>query len=412
MFYVILLTNFNILFVIHKKQTNFIFIFVFTNFFEYIICIFVFYSELMTIKISIIIPCYNASLFISNTINAVKNQSFKDWECIIINDGSTDNSLEIIEKEIHNDERFELITQQNLGLSKSRNTGMKAAKGDYVFFLDADDFIPNMAIEDLYSFVETTSSIDIIIGQTLITKGQENNPVKFLQNAWPKNVFLTNKDESFIKFMIKNSTTCVAQNRLYSKRFLTTNSLFFYDEIFHEDELWYFETMIVAKNIICIDATTYFYNMSNEFAITKNISKKNIMDYVTILNYIFSKYYLNYPSSCLKDCIGVYILNLKIRVLELFSTCKEEDKEDAFEYVNENFKFLKVSRNVFTFKNKLEKKLMLYNFITYFNAKKACFILNFYNNRNFLIKFCFKVFILLNYYNYKKVQSQYYQLEC
>ena len=53
----------------------------------------------MTIKISIIIPCYNAALFISNTINAVKNQSFTNWECIIINDGSTDNSLEIIEKE-------------------------------------------------------------------------------------------------------------------------------------------------------------------------------------------------------------------------------------------------------------------------------------------------------------------------
>ena len=121
-------------------------------------------------------------------------------------------------------------------------------------------------------------------------------------------------------------------------------------------------------------------------------------------------YYMVREFTCVG--IGVYILNLKIRVLELFSTCKEEDKEDAFKYVNENFKFLKVSRNVFTFKNKLEKKLMLYNFITYFNAKKACFILNFYNNRNFLIKFCFKIFILLNYYNYKKVQSQYYQIEC
>ena len=71
------------------------------------------------------------------------------------------------------------------------------------------------------------------------------------------------------------------------KEFLDTNNLLFYNGIFHEDELWYFETMLVAKHIICIDATTYFYNISNEFAITKNISKKNIMDYVTILNYIF-----------------------------------------------------------------------------------------------------------------------------
>ncbi len=366
----------------------------------------------MTIKISIIIPCYNAALFISNTINAVKNQSFTNWECIIINDGSTDNSLEIIEKEIFNDERFQLITQQNMGLSKTRNSGMKVAKGNYIYFLDADDFIPNSALTDLYSYVETNSSIDIIIGQTLNTKGQENSPVNFLHNEWPKNQILANKDDSFIKFMIENSTTCVAQNRLYCKGFLDTNNLLFYNGIFHEDELWYFETMLVAKHIICIDATTYFYNISNEFAITKNISKKNIMDYVTILNYIFSKYYLTMPSSCLKDCIGVYILKLKIRVLELFSICKEEDKEIAFEYVNENFKLSKVTRTVFTFKHKFEKKITLYNFITSFNAKKAFFILNFYNNRNFLIKFCFKIFILVNQNKYKKVKSQYYQLEC
>lgn len=366
----------------------------------------------MRIKISVIIPCYNAASFISNTISAVKKQSFADWECIIINDGSTDNSLEIIQKEILNDERFELITQENLGLSKSRNLGMKVAKGSYIFFLDADDFIPESALNDLYSYVEINSSIEIIIGQTLNTKGQENIPINLLQNEWPKNELLINKDDSFLKFMIENLTTCIAQNRLYSKSFLNTNNLFFYDGILHEDELWYFETMLVAKQIICIDTTTYFYNISNEFAITKNISKKNIVDYVTIINYIFSKYYKGFPSNILKDCIGVYILKLKIRVLELFTLCKEEDKKKAFEYVNENFQFLKVNRTIFTFKHKFEKKITLYNFITYFKAKKAYFILNFFNNRNFLIKFCFKIFILLNFRKYKKVKSQYYQLEC
>ena len=91
--------------------------------------------------ISIIIPCYNQGEFISDCIKSVKNQSYTDWECIVINDGSTDYSKIVIEEEIANDNRFVLINQENKGLSTARNIGIALATGKYILPLDADDRI-------------------------------------------------------------------------------------------------------------------------------------------------------------------------------------------------------------------------------------------------------------------------------
>ncbi|EAK0951525.1 glycosyltransferase family 2 protein [Campylobacter lari] len=97
------------------------------------------------IEVSLVIPVYNAEQFILQTLESVKKQTLKNFECIIVNDFSTDNSLEIIRKTIKNDYRFKIINHRaNAGLSASRNTGLRAAKGKYVAFLDADDLImPN-----------------------------------------------------------------------------------------------------------------------------------------------------------------------------------------------------------------------------------------------------------------------------
>ena len=93
----------------------------------------------MSKLVSIIIPCYNAEKYIAETIQSVINQTYKNWELIVVNDGSTDNSLNIITEFAANDSRISFIDKKNTGVSDSRNKGIEKAKGDFIAFLDADD---------------------------------------------------------------------------------------------------------------------------------------------------------------------------------------------------------------------------------------------------------------------------------
>ena len=95
----------------------------------------------MSVKISIIVPCYNQAEFLDECLESVLGQTFQDWECIIVNDGSTDNTEEITKKWLAKDNRFKYFYQDNTGLSATRNFGIENAVGEFILPLDADDKI-------------------------------------------------------------------------------------------------------------------------------------------------------------------------------------------------------------------------------------------------------------------------------
>ena len=114
-------------------------------------------------KISIVIPVYNAEKFLVETLNSVKNQTFTDFECVIVNDGSTDKSLEIIENYIKNDSRFRVFTVPNNGCANiPRNIAIKKSFGEYIFNLDADDLIESDTLEKISIRQEETNA-DIVL---------------------------------------------------------------------------------------------------------------------------------------------------------------------------------------------------------------------------------------------------------
>ena len=92
-------------------------------------------------KFSIIIPVYNVEKYLVECLESIVNQSFKDFEVICVNDGSTDNSLEILQKYAENDERFKVLNQENQGQGIARNNALNIANGEYILFVDPDDFI-------------------------------------------------------------------------------------------------------------------------------------------------------------------------------------------------------------------------------------------------------------------------------
>ena len=102
--------------------------------------------------VSIIIPCYNQGIFLAQTLESVLNQVHKDWECIIVNDGSTDNSAEIANIWCEKDNRFKLINKPNGGLSSARNAGLDHAAGNWIQFLDSDDILSEKKISDSLNY--------------------------------------------------------------------------------------------------------------------------------------------------------------------------------------------------------------------------------------------------------------------
>ncbi|NMD01005.1 MAG: glycosyltransferase family 2 protein [Bacteroidales bacterium] len=170
-----------------------------------------------TTEISVIIPFYNASDFIDETIQSVLNQTFQNWEIILVNDGSTDNSADISKKYLS--ERIFLYEQKNMGVSMARNVGLKKAKGKYVVFLDADDILSNSFLEKRYDFLETNPQYGFCCSNIIMFKDHQDNII------WNHKGIFDN-----ISFNVLNYTESyesVPSNYMFRKEVIIKNKLFF-----------------------------------------------------------------------------------------------------------------------------------------------------------------------------------------
>ena len=120
-------------------------------------------------QISIIMPAYNAASFISKAIESVQTQTFADWELLIINDGSVDDTLQVAQKFAQQDRRIRVISQENQGVSAARNAGLGAAKGTYIAFIDSDDYYEPIFLEKLHARI-TQTGCDLVYCGTLHEK--------------------------------------------------------------------------------------------------------------------------------------------------------------------------------------------------------------------------------------------------
>ncbi len=173
-------------------------------------------------KFSIIVPVYNVEKYIKRCLDSIKMQTFKDYEVIIINDGSTDNSLEIIK-----DFPYNVITTENKGLSSARNLGVSKAKGDYLLFLDSDDYIEKNLLEELNNSIKDNPDIVRFQIQTVT---DNNNIVKYEEEPFT----IKNGEVAFpliTKYHFVELACCYAYKRSYFQK----ENFKFKEGTFHED---------------------------------------------------------------------------------------------------------------------------------------------------------------------------------
>lgn len=230
-------------------------------------------------KFTLIIPVYNVEAFLRQCLDSVLNQTFSDWEAVCVNDGSTDGSAAILEDYAAKDNRFQVVTQSNGGLSAARNTGLEAAKGEYILFLDSDDWLVENALKVLST---NLSGEDMLCfsGRRFFEKTHGFNPSDLLKNGdyqsgmdyYNENALLP-RDFAFV---------CVVL-RAYRRAFLIDNGLGFKEGILHEDNLFTPLACYYAQKVKQINACLYDYRVRAR-SITTTVDLKRLTDLMETAN--------------------------------------------------------------------------------------------------------------------------------
>lgn len=203
-------------------------------------------------KISIIVPVYNLENYIEKTVNQLSNQTYKNLEIILVDDGSTDNSFEICKKLSEKDSRIVAIHQQNSGVSTARNTGIKHASGEYIGFCDGDDAIENDIYEFLYNNLVADNADISICGVTMI------NPDMSVNNISTGKHIVWESFQDYVKALFKGTTTMNVYTKLYKAEICKTTD-FPVNLKTNEDKFYCFTTALKAKRISLNDVSKYTY---------------------------------------------------------------------------------------------------------------------------------------------------------
>ncbi len=241
-------------------------------------------------KVSIIIPVYNVSQYIVRCLDSVSAQTFSDMECLLINDCSTDYSISRAEQYIQDYTgpiRFNIIHHDhNQGQSCARNTGIRAAIGDYIYFMDSDDAITPDCIETLYKLVHKYPDADFAQGNTI--KGTGYLETHHFQKEMPEYVNI--KEELYEAVL--SSTVTTVWNRLIKRSFIIQNSLFFPDGISNgEDLYWLYFMSKHVKAAAFTNRGTYFYYINANSSTTsrsKAYAKKRVEWHLITTQAIFN----------------------------------------------------------------------------------------------------------------------------
>jgi glycosyltransferase involved in cell wall biosynthesis len=225
------------------------------------------------VDISIVIPIYNVELFLEKCLASVKDQIFTSFEVLLIIDGSTDSSIEIANSYAKKDPRFNVIEQENKGLGGARNTGIKAAKGDYLFLLDSDDFIDVHALEYLFAFAKK-NELDIVVFDYL--KVTETGKVL----AAPKFGNGVVSKEKALENILSLSTSPQAWNKLYRRSLFIDNNILYPEKFLHEDLPVTYRVFYSANNIGYLNKPLYYW-LYREGSITASLTFKHVEDIVT-----------------------------------------------------------------------------------------------------------------------------------
>lgn len=228
------------------------------------------------LKLSIIVPIYNAEKYLSKCLNSILAQSLKDWECFLIDDGSTDNSGRICDNFALNDKRFKVIHKQNEGPALSRNTGISLATGEWIGFLDADDWIePNR----FKNAIEQGDLKNANIVQTKINVWKDGK----IKHVWglPEDKLYKYEEHEILSNYKCDIGHC--WDKIYKTSLLRDNKIFFEDCDLFEDLIFNVKAYVYSKSILGVSDRSYNYLIHNDSLSHVKITPKRKLEVINVV---------------------------------------------------------------------------------------------------------------------------------
>ena len=272
--------------------------------------------------ISIIVPIYNAEKYLNKCLDSLINQTKKELEFILINDGSTDTSEEIIKN--YKDNRIKYFKNKNQGIGKTRNFGISKAQGKYLMFLDSDDYLALDACEKLYDKAEK-EKLDIVM----------NDFIKIFDDGRKEYI----KQPNFKNSSLKNNPNIISENlspwaKLYSTKLIKKNNIKFVEDLKYEDAPFVIEALDKANNIGKINEALNYYVIHGNSETT--VLDKKVFDILKIVD-IIRKY------SQGKEYLKEKIDELTVRIITNYTIQQrnQKEKETAIKFIDKAFDYLK-----------------------------------------------------------------------
>ena len=223
-----------------------------------------------TPKVSIIIPVYNKGKYLSRTLESIINQVFHDYEVVLIDDGSVDNSREIISAFIKRDKRFRAKFIKNGGVSNARNIGLQHAKGEWIQFLDGDDLIDPLFLFDIFKM--KTDEFDVIFSDFVMVD-ENGKKIKTVSSCVTGLVSGTQICDYYISLQDKNGFFGYISNKLFKRNLLSSISLWFDTKIVLAEDLDFYSRLYQkVEKAFFVDSTSFKYLQNDDnFAFNTNI---------------------------------------------------------------------------------------------------------------------------------------------
>lgn len=311
-------------------------------------------------KVSVILPVYNAEKYIKKCIESILNQSYKNIEIIVVNDGSVDNSKNIIDEYSKIDKRIKKFHIDNSGPSFARNLGISSAEGEFIQFVDADDYIDKNMIKELINKMNDESDLVICGYRSLVSTGLELKTLNydFLDSG---NLRKDNFLEVF-GVLFRDYYISYPWNKLYKADIIKENDIQFDNSIkWGEDLIFNIEYIKYCNFFSFIKRDLYIYNQNNDSSITSNYNKQyfenQLMMYTKIINFLNNEsVFVDKNKEIINDKISDIIIE---SILNLVNEKSKLTNKEILNNINRIINWERTEETIPYYKNKSFKRKII-----------------------------------------------------